>query len=192
MRKRLQTVLLPYWCDINADGSVDYEYVRRFELIDEEEKEVKKFAKSDFRDGDVVEYRSGALRIVKDGKFYKNSNLLNTLDKYDKNLKSSEDELLDIVKVYRSIWEREELKITNAEKTILSNLDPDFKYIARDKSDVLYVYKYKPNKTIWSWEETRYDILNVFNHMFAMVKWEDEDPWLIEDLLKLPVKEDKE
>ena len=34
--------------------------------------------------------------------------------------------------------------------------------------------------------------LAVYTHLFPMVKWEDEEPWLIEDLLKLSVKEDKE
>lgn len=146
---------------------------------------MKRFKKSDLKCGDVVLYERKITAVIDE----KDLSFIN--ENYDEMLRSPSGKL-KIIAVYRDpLWEREELKITNDEKTILSNLDPDFKYISRDKNNVLYVYKYKPNKTIWTWEETRYDVLNVFNHLFAMVKWEDEEPWAIEELLKLPVKEDK-
>lgn len=123
MKKRLQTVLVPYWGEINADGTISYGYEQRFELI-EEEKEMKKFTKSDLRDGNVVEYDNGKMRIVNGGYLYNENGLrVSDLDYYDENLEHSAYGT-KIVRVYRVIWEREE-------------------------------------------------------------------PWLIEDLLKLPLKEDK-
>ena len=191
MRKRLQTVLVPYWGDMNDQGSIDYGYERRFELIDEEEKEMKKFTRSDLRDGDVVQYRSGDIRIVKGGSIYNNSTFMNNLDNYDQNLKTTAGDHLDIVKVYRSIWEREELTITSVEKVLLENIDSSFKYIARDKSASLYVYEEKPEKANGVWVTTFCVGLRSFNNLFPVVKWEDEEPWLIKDLLNLPVKDDK-
>ena len=148
--------------------------------------------KSDLRDGDVVEYSSGALRIVKDGKIYNESNLMNTLDKYDKNLRSSEGGRLDIVKVYRLIWKHEELTITSDEKAILRNVDSKYKYIARDYNGELYVYSEKPKKHECAWIAPSYmGSLSAIDRLFKMVKWEDEEPWKIEDLLKLPEKDEE-
>ena len=38
MRKRLQTVLIPYWYEIDADDITSYGYGRQFELIEEDVK----------------------------------------------------------------------------------------------------------------------------------------------------------
>lgn len=192
--KRLQTVLVPYWGEINADGTISYGYVRRFELI-EEEKEMKKFTKSDLREGDVVEYRNGALRIVKGEKLYNNARLVYNVIDYDENLKNLSGDHLDIVKVYRPIWKREDLTITSDEKVLLKNIAKNFKYIARNRDSTLFVYGDKPEKEVgtlnmWLRRPDSYIAnLAVYIHLFPMVKWEDEEPWLIEDLLKLPVKE---
>ena len=77
-------------------------------------------------------------------------------------------------------------------KIILRNIDPKYKYIARDGSGELCVYTEEPTKQecFWMSSETA-KTFNPFNHLFKVVKWEDEEPWLIEDLLKLQTKEDK-
>lgn len=195
--KRLQTVLVPYWGEINADGTISYGYVRRFELI-EEEKEMKKFTKSDLREGDVVMYDNGEMRTVKGTSLFDCFEPASDLSYYDENLIHVRAEELNIVEVFRSIWKREDLTITSAEKVLLKNIDKNFKYIARNRDSTMFVYGDKPEKEVgilnmWIRRPDSYIAnLAVYVHLFPMVKWEDEEPWLIEDLLKLPVKEKKE
>lgn len=86
---------------------------------------MKKFTKDMLRDEDIVMYKNGEIRIVKNNELYDDHDRPQfSIDLYDKDLKCLE----------------------------------------RLRS----------------------------NRLFPMVKWEDEEPWLIEDLLKLPVKEDEE
>lgn len=156
---------------------------------------MKKFTKSDLRDGDIVQYRGGDLRIVKGGSLYNNSTFMNTLDIYDQNLKIPKSDYLDIVKVYRSIWEREGLTITSAEKVLLESVEKNYRYIARNHDSTLFLFGDKPTKEKWMWVralDSYASSFAIYSHLFPMVKWEDEEPWLIEDLLKLPVKEDEE
>lgn len=191
MRKRLQTVLVPYWGEINADGTISYGYERRFELIEEDEKEMKKFTKSDLKCGDVIFHRCG-WSVIGD-----EEDLAYFNDNYDDELRSSYREL-DIMKVYRKpLWERVEATITRDEKVLLENIAKIFKYIARNRDSTLFVYGDEPAKEVgeinmWIRRPDSYIAnLAVYTHLFPMIKWEDEEPWLIEDLLKLPVKEDE-
>lgn len=50
----------------------------------------------------------------------------------------------------------------------------------------LFLYEEKPQKARYYWTSSKGDIENliVFNHLFEYIKWEDELPTLIEDLLK--------
>ena len=94
------------------------------------------------------------------------------------------------------VWERQE-KLTDFEKQILGHLIPIFEYIARDKDDSLYVYNQKPEKIRKAWEKSsevweideyevgisKMDNITVFDLLFPMVKWSDEEPTLISDLL---------
>lgn len=83
-------------------------------------------------------------------------------------------------------------KLTQAERVILENVPKVYKWIARDeKYSALYLYKGRPYKwggklgDKWSCSITNYYLdFNAFNHLFSMVKWKDEEPTLIEDLLK--------
>ena len=83
--------------------------------------------------------------------------------------------------------------ITSKEKAFLYLLLPKWKYIARDSDyNRLSLYPDKPSKksTYWS-SETKYENrirYDVFNVKFDFVKWEDEEPWSIEDLKKLEVR----
>lgn len=76
--------------------------------------------------------------------------------------------------------------LTADEKVILRNINKDFKYIARDSDTDLYIYNNKPIKmtTCWNTEGGVFCSLECFAHLFPFVKWEDEEPYLIEDLLK--------
>ena len=158
--------------------------------------------KSDLKYGNVVEIRNG-LKFLYIG----NSNLsLKTdflrLDREDFDLLVSyyrndftynnrNLQHLDIMKVYKDytckelLWERKEKpKLNEDEKAILKVLlNEKYKWIARDKNDWLYVYASKPKKGITTWENTGSPMMP-FVHLFNFIKWEDDEPYSIEELLK--------
>ena len=81
---------------------------------------------------------------------------------------------------------KEPIKLTEDEKAILKNIDKRYTYIARDKNKNLCVYSEKPFKKEYEWGITlygNYTGLKAFNHLFEFTTWEDEEPYLIEDLL---------
>lgn len=147
----------------------------------------------------VVKYREGTFRIVKKngGLFDDIGNWVHTLNHYDERLNSTDgDKMLDIVAVYElnEVWKREEPTITEDEKAILRSLPKEYRFITRDKSGELYIYGDKPKKGYEGvWENgigNKVFYLMMFNHLFQMVRWEDDEPWKIDDLLKLDVKKD--
>ena len=77
--------------------------------------------------------------------------------------------------------------LTELEYNILKFIADNTKYmyIARDKSCFLGVYHNKPDKLNNSWG-CYYTTgnLNVFNELFQFVKFEDEEPYSINDILK--------
>ena len=151
--------------------------------------------KSDLKYGNVVETREGIKYLY----HCKNSDKFLNLDydgflwirDFDENLNIIDcDNGLDIMKVYKDytckelLWERKEKpKLTEDEKAILKVLLKEkYKWIARDKNGCLYVYASKPEKVITIWEGSGLPMMP-FNHLFQFIKWEDEEPYLIEDLL---------
>lgn len=69
-------------------------------------------------------------------------------------------------------------------------------WLARDSDSCLWLYINKiPKKFSSSWDAdtTNADVLELnvpnFSNAFSFIKWEDEQPWSIEDLLKLEVIE---
>lgn len=89
----------------------------------------------------------------------------------------------------------EKLVISKRDRMFLDLLKGRWKYMARDKTDYLYVYSEKPDKcdVFWSRNICEYfGFSNCINVDFPMVKWEDSEPWLIEDLKKLEVVENYE
>lgn len=144
----------------------------------------------------VVKYRDGRFRFVgeSNGLLDSSGENVHELCYYDERLNDFDgDKGMDIVAVYElnEVWKREEPTITEDEKTILRNLPEDYKWIARDESGVLYIYHDKPKKKEFIWilgfGSSR---LNLFDHLFKMVQWADDEPWRIEDLLNLDVKKD--
>lgn len=69
-------------------------------------------------------------------------------------------------------------------------------YIARDKDGKIYWYKAIPNKRICDWYDSitqvhiSFEFIDEYseNLKFDFIKWEDEKPWSVEDLLKLEVE----
>lgn len=86
-------------------------------------------------------------------------------------------------------------KLTENEKKFLDILNPNFRYMARDKDGTAYVYpaSEKPTKdtAFNAWCGVKFHRIDseMFNGMFSMIKWEDEEPWIIDDLRKLEVTE---
>ncbi len=65
-------------------------------------------------------------------------------------------------------------------------------WIARDGTERLYLHKEKPTKKkkIWGLSQDLVPIeFFMPNSSFEFIQWEDEEPWSIEDLLKLEVEE---
>lgn len=81
---------------------------------------------------------------------------------------------------------KEPIKLSEDEKVILRNIDKKYKWIARDKNGRLYVYKERPLKahTMWRNDDSGGMHMVLFNHLFQFIKWEDEEPYNIEELLK--------
>ena len=153
--------------------------------------------KSDLKYGNVVELRNGGRYLYHsiscDKLLHLESLGYVNLDDYNEYLKFSNVYLneFDIMKVYKDytckelLWERKETpKLNEDEKAILKVLlNEKYKWIARDKNDWLYVYASKPKKGITIWENTGSPMMP-FVHLFNFIKWEDEEPYSIEDLLK--------
>ena len=158
--------------------------------------------KSDLKYGNVVETREGIKYLY----HWKTSDKFLNLDydgflwirNFDENLKCFDDlnELydlneLDIMKVYKDytckelLWERKDPKITEDEKVILRNLPKEYKWITRDSSGMVYIYTQRPTKLSCIWSEDSFGGLVIpFDHLFRFIKWEDEEPYSIEELLK--------
>lgn len=82
---------------------------------------------------------------------------------------------------------KETIKLTLHEKCILESLPNDYKYITRDKSGDLCIYKHEPLKyqDVWILQAGHNGLraLELFKHLFKFIKWEDNEPYKIEDIL---------
>lgn len=98
---------------------------------------------------------------------------------------------------YRKEWaeseyiEKSVIVISKRDRAFLDCLKDKWKYMARDDiSSAVYVFSEIPEKSKGGYltytGEVRRSSTD-FNIDFPMVKWEDEEPWLIEDLKKLEV-----
>lgn len=85
--------------------------------------------------------------------------------------------------------------ISKRDREFLEYLNGKIKYITRDGAGELYAYSAKPCKERRAWMPQTGEFFNLdfyFSADFPMVKWSDEEPWLIEDLKKLKVVENYE
>ena len=152
--------------------------------------------KSDLKNGNVVELRNGDFYVL--ANIYNESILIALIGKYHFNFDAYYDDLtlkcgfetLDIVKVYQDytckklLWERKpKPQLTEDEKIILRNLPKKYKYIARDKNGLIFLFSKKPSKCDYSWIGYN-DIAFPYYHLFQFIKWEDEEPYSIEELLE--------
>ena len=149
--------------------------------------------KSDLNIGNVVELRNGFkfLFLGKDKELIELTGIgCTAIDYYHENLtRITQDENYDIMKVYKDytltelLWERKEKpKLNEYEKAILRNLPKEYKWIARDLSGLVYIFIERPEKGQAIWYGCRQPMIP-FYHLFQFIQWEDDEPYLIEDLL---------
>lgn len=80
--------------------------------------------------------------------------------------------------------------ISKKDKAFLEYVKEEYKCIARDKNGELFLYRLTPYKEegLLNWIGRNCSCLHIkYNVDFPMVKWEDSEPWLIDDLKKLEV-----
>ena len=82
----------------------------------------------------------------------------------------------------------EKPKISRSDRTFLDYIPDYYKYMARDEDGRLFVYKERPQRgsKTWLYYPELFGIHKA-KVRFPMVKWEDKEPWLVEDLKKLEV-----
>ena len=149
--------------------------------------------KSELECGNVVELRNG-LKFLFLGRHKSLVELTGVgctdIDYYDENLtRSSRQESYDIMKVYKDytltelLWERKEMpQLSEDEKVILRNVDKTFKWIARDEDGTLSFHFVKPHKEAYFWSSLEANYVR-FPNLFQFIKWEDDEPYSIEELL---------
>ena len=82
---------------------------------------------------------------------------------------------------------KEPIKLSEAERVILENIDKEYKWIARDKDNSLWLYGDIPIKKSTCWSNENSEIGEEFafyNHLFQFITWQDDEPYNIEELLK--------
>ena len=85
--------------------------------------------------------------------------------------------------------------ISKKDRALLDYIKNNFVYIARDEDGILFVYGEKPIKKSYYYDSiggVTGSVGFVFDIKLPIVKWEDPEPWLIEDLKKLEVCEEYE
>lgn len=77
------------------------------------------------------------------------------------------------------------IKLTDDERKLLEvAYNQGYRWITRDKAYCLFIFKKTPYKGVITWDNYRECGLEVFGDMFEFIKWEDEEPYSIEELLK--------
>lgn len=82
---------------------------------------------------------------------------------------------------------KEAVKLTRFEHDVLKHLleKTQYRFIVREKSDNIYIYKRKPKKRTGAWDiSSGMQNLNIFVNLFPFIKWQDSEPTSIEYVLK--------
>lgn len=82
---------------------------------------------------------------------------------------------------------KERVKPTKLEHDVLKHcLNEGWNYIVRDKNGCLNAYTSEPKKledfNVWH-SYSKFVSLNLFKNLFTFIKWEDENPRMIKDIL---------
>lgn len=82
---------------------------------------------------------------------------------------------------------KEPIKLTRLEHGILEYLlkKRQYRFVVRERNGIIYAYKSKPKKEADSWESLSLNNeFGLFNNLFQFVKWEDENPTSIKEVLE--------
>lgn len=88
------------------------------------------------------------------------------------------------------LYEEHKFKLNKWEHLIFKYIieNTKYRYIARDRDNSLYIYEDIPEKRNAVWnrhqEDGKCEMLYCFNDLFIFVRWEDEGPRSIEEILK--------
>lgn len=96
-------------------------------------------------------------------------------------------DLFDLMVEYaKTPVEERKVKLTDAERTILENIDSRWRWIARDKDDELAIGEDKPLKAggMWFIDADDLSSLSAFDHLFDFINWNDEEAYNIQELLE--------
>jgi hypothetical protein len=158
--------------------------------------------KTELENGMIVELRNGERYLV-DKKFSDRRIMELDILLYNDNLiydnLLEDDPSKDIVKVFKIdidtltinlIWERKEQKIqlTQEQIKILKALKTlGYNWIARDANNRISGYSSKPYKNNFHWDfiSTRNSPMDTLESGLDFIKWEDEEPTSIDDLLNI-------
>lgn len=86
----------------------------------------------------------------------------------------------------------EKPQITENDKKFLDIVNPKFKYIVKDRDNILCLSMEMPFRGENHWigvNSCEYISENCFNGLFRFIKWDDEEPWRLDDLKKLEICE---
>ena len=80
---------------------------------------------------------------------------------------------------------KEPVKLTRLEYGLLSFWNKEYKYIARDSNNMVFVYREKPSKNSKVWGSLHeHRVIDDLDKLFLFVKWEDTEPRAIKEILK--------
>lgn len=79
----------------------------------------------------------------------------------------------------------EPIKLTDDEVVILRNIPEEYKWLIRIRHCGLIVCNTKPERKKETWEIVPSMNLYLFNYLFQFVNWDDEEPYSIDELLKM-------
>lgn len=136
--------------------------------------------------------KGGTIAIDKNGNLVDCRDLICDKCAFGKALSCKKDEL--IPKWCESEYVEKPI-LTTKEKLFLDLIREEYTYMARDEDNQLSVYHRKPEKKSTYWllpdnpNNARILYIRALNVSFDFIKWEDEEPWLIDDLKKLEVED---
>lgn len=81
---------------------------------------------------------------------------------------------------------KEVIKLSDAERVVLENIDKRWVWICRNEDGNLRVMGKRPKKytKVWMGEIGGYADIDVFDHLFQFIKWSDNEPYEIAELLR--------
>ena len=81
-------------------------------------------------------------------------------------------------------------QFTDDELAIMRSLPKLYEWIARDGSGRMFMYNVKPKRSdsYWEAQNTLWNSVVMFEHIFNSITWEDEEPVIIDDYVERGVE----